>query len=76
VRQLVLPDGADRHINAEAVRNRGAGLLGTADTLDARVLEELLSNEKMAEVTREVREEIGTMPSPTSLVPRLEELAG
>ncbi|MFE3638572.1 nucleotide disphospho-sugar-binding domain-containing protein [Streptomyces sp. NPDC059168] len=76
VPQLVLPDGADRQINAEAVRDRGAGLLGTADDLDAAVLGRLLSDEKMSAVAREVREEIGTMPSPASLVPRLEELAG
>ncbi|MFG2992840.1 nucleotide disphospho-sugar-binding domain-containing protein [Streptomyces sp. NPDC048257] len=76
VPQLVLPDGADRHINAEAVRDRGAGLLGTADDLGAEVLGQLLSDEKMTAVAREVRREIGTMPSPVSLVPRLEELVG
>lgn len=76
VPQLVLPDGADRHINAEAVRDRGAGLLGTADDLSAEVLGQLLWDEKMTAVAREVREEIGTMPSPVSLVARLEELAG
>ncbi|MEU5537420.1 hypothetical protein [Streptomyces sp. NPDC020362] len=40
------------------------------------MLGQLLSDEKMTAVAREVREEIGTMPSPVSLVPRLEELAG
>ncbi|MDQ0841399.1 nucleotide disphospho-sugar-binding domain-containing protein [Streptomyces sp. V1I6] len=76
VPQLILPDGADRQINAEAVRDRGAGLSGTADDLDAAVLRRLLSDEKMAGVARDVRAEIATMPSPTSLVPRLETLVG
>lgn len=75
VPQLVLPDGADRRINAESVHDRGAGLLGTAADLEVEVLRRLLSDEKMATVAREVREEIATMPSPVSLVPRLEELA-
>ncbi|MBD0744513.1 nucleotide disphospho-sugar-binding domain-containing protein [Streptomyces sp. CBMA152] len=75
VPQLVLPDGADRYINAEAVRDRGNGLFGTADDLSAEVLGGLLSDDKMTAVAREVREEIATMPTPASLVPRLEELA-
>ncbi|GAA2263031.1 salmochelin biosynthesis C-glycosyltransferase IroB [Streptomyces amakusaensis] len=75
VPQLVLPDGADRGINAGAVGDRGAGLNGTADDLDPVVLRRLLSDEKLSAVAREVREEIGSMPSPASLVPRLEALA-
>ncbi|MFD7631790.1 nucleotide disphospho-sugar-binding domain-containing protein [Streptomyces sp. NPDC059851] len=76
VPQLVLPDGADRGINAQAVEDRGLGLSRSAEDLDAELLTRLITDEKMAAVAREVRAEIESMPTPVSLVARLEELAG
>ncbi|MFI2214268.1 nucleotide disphospho-sugar-binding domain-containing protein [Streptomyces sp. NPDC020141] len=76
VPQLILPDGADRQINAGAVRDRGAGLTGTAEELDTAVLRRLLEDEKLSGVARDIGAEIAGMPSPASLVPRLEALTG
>ncbi|MFJ9645450.1 nucleotide disphospho-sugar-binding domain-containing protein [Streptomyces sp. NPDC101206] len=75
VPQLVLPDGADRGINAQCVQDRGLGLSRSAEDLDAELLTRLITDEKTAVVAQEVRAEIESMPTPASLVPRLEELA-
>ena len=72
--QLVLPDGADRHINAAAVGARGAGLVSTAADLDAALLDQLLNEDSLRRAADEVRAEIATLPSPTDLVPRLTTL--
>ncbi|GDY32293.1 nucleotide disphospho-sugar-binding domain-containing protein [Gandjariella thermophila] len=75
VPQLVVPDGADRYINAHAVTERGAGLTAEADAVDPDLLGELLGNDKLRRATAEVRAEMAAMPAPAALVPRLETLA-
>jgi UDP:flavonoid glycosyltransferase YjiC (YdhE family) len=75
VPQLVLPNGADRHINAQAVAERGAGMVGTDDDVDADLLGELLRDEKLRERAAEVRAEMSALPSPADLVPRLDKFA-
>jgi UDP:flavonoid glycosyltransferase YjiC (YdhE family) len=72
--QLVLPDGADRYINAQAVTDRGAGLTAEPDDVDAGLLGELLGDEKLRRAAAEVRSEMAAMPPPADLVPRLEAL--
>ncbi|GAA1904909.1 nucleotide disphospho-sugar-binding domain-containing protein [Streptantibioticus ferralitis] len=73
--QIILPDGADRFVNATAVHDRGAGISGAAADLDVALLQQLVSDEKLRTAAQEVREEITAMPTPASIVARLEELA-
>ncbi|MFF9405092.1 nucleotide disphospho-sugar-binding domain-containing protein [Streptomyces anandii] len=75
VPQIILPDGADRFVNAAAVHERGAGISAKAEEIGVELLRRLLSDEKMRAVAREVSEEIEGMPTPAALVSRLEELA-
>ncbi|KAA2261320.1 DUF1205 domain-containing protein [Solihabitans fulvus] len=76
VPQVVLPSGADRFINAGAVRDRGAGLVATAEDLDVPLLETLLRDDGLRAAGAEVRAEIAAMPSPSSVVPRLAAALG
>ncbi len=69
--QLALPDGSDRHINAHAVRDRGAGLSATAESIGPALLDRLLTDTTLARTAREVSAEIATMPSPTALAEHL-----
>ena len=75
VPQLVLPDGADRHLNAQAVGDRGAGLVAAADEIDAALLRRLIEDDSLRAAAGEVRAELAGMPFPADLVPRLAELA-
>ncbi|MCW3840372.1 DUF1205 domain-containing protein [Micromonospora yasonensis] len=77
VPQLIVPDGADRHINAAAVGRRGAGLVTEPDAFDAALVAEVLSDERFRTAAAEVHAEIRAMPSPTDLVRRLtDQVAG
>ncbi len=71
VPQLALPSGADRHINAKAVHDGGAGLSAAEDDLDAALLTELLGDDKLRAAAVSVSAEIATLPSPSSIVERL-----
>ncbi|WP_285742209.1 glycosyltransferase [Lentzea sp. NBRC 105346] len=72
--QLVLPDGSDRFITAQAVHDRGAGIQATAADASASLVSRLLADEKLGVAAREVRDEIASMPSPGSVVRRLAAL--
>ncbi|MBV8934059.1 MAG: DUF1205 domain-containing protein [Kutzneria sp.] len=74
VPQLVLPSGADRHINATAVHARGAGLSGTEEELDAESLRRLLTDEKLIRTASEVSAEMAAMPSPADVAERVARL--
>ncbi|GHF69887.1 glycosyl transferase [Kitasatospora xanthocidica] len=74
--QLVLPDGSDRFINADAVRDRGAGLSATAEEIAPALLDRLLTDPALSRAAREVSAEIATMPSPTAVAQRLTTLPG
>jgi UDP:flavonoid glycosyltransferase YjiC (YdhE family) len=76
VPQLVLPFGADQHINAAAVAGRGLGIVAEEDTVDAALLSRLLGDEALRRAATDVRSELRAMPPPTSLLPRLAELLG
>nr|QCR99101.1 TalC [Streptomyces mozunensis] len=69
--QLVLPDGSDRFITADAVRDRGAGLSAGAEEIGPALLDRLLTDDALARAAREVSAEIATMPSPRELAQRL-----
>jgi UDP:flavonoid glycosyltransferase YjiC (YdhE family) len=72
--QLVLPDGSDRIVNAQAVHARGAGLTATAADVDADLLRRVLTDDGLRRAAREVRAEIAAMPAPADLIPRLTDL--
>jgi UDP:flavonoid glycosyltransferase YjiC (YdhE family) len=76
VPQLLLPDGADRFANADAVHARGAGIAAQGDDVDTALLDRLITDENLRTASTEVRAEMAAMPSPADLVPRLVELAG
>ncbi|MFE6051379.1 nucleotide disphospho-sugar-binding domain-containing protein [Kitasatospora sp. NPDC056446] len=74
--QLALPDGSDRFINADAVRERGAGLSAGAEEIGPALLERLLTDTAPARAAREVSAEIAAMPGPDEVAARLVDLAG
>ncbi|MEV8638455.1 nucleotide disphospho-sugar-binding domain-containing protein [Streptosporangium sp. NPDC051023] len=74
VPQLILPNGADRNINADALSARGGALSMRAEDLDASAIETLLSDHGLRSVAEEVRNEIESLPTPAELVPELEKL--
>ncbi|MFI9381607.1 nucleotide disphospho-sugar-binding domain-containing protein [Kutzneria sp. NPDC052558] len=73
VPQLVAPSGADRYINAAAVHNHGVGLQVEEAELDARVIGQLLSEEKFRAKAAEVGAEIAALPSPAEIATRIAE---
>lgn len=76
VPQLILPNGADRFLNADVVSRRGAGLRADDAEIGTALLERLLRDEHLRATAAEVRAEIHTMPPPAHLVTQLTELAG
>ncbi|WUH99975.1 DUF1205 domain-containing protein [Spirillospora sp. NBC_00431] len=76
VPQLVVPDGTEAVLHADAVVNRGCGLRCRPDELDEDVLTSLTGAAKFRANAAEVRAELAAMPAPADLVPRLAELAG
>lgn len=74
VPQLVLPSGADRYINANAVHKRGVGLRCEDDQIDAAALEQFLHDDTLRAEAKHVQAEMRDMPSPASLLPRLAAL--
>lgn len=76
VPQLVLPNGADRFINAEAVRRRNVGLVATAEDVTDTMLASLLSGDELHRAAHEVRREIAAMPTPAHIAGRVVEFAG
>jgi UDP:flavonoid glycosyltransferase YjiC (YdhE family) len=74
--QLVLPQGADRYLNAASVTRAGAGATVTAQDLDADRLSALLADKEMATAATAIAEEIAGQPSPTEVVPAIVAVAG
>ncbi len=77
--QLVLPQGADQFVNAEALETANAGRALTGDEVTADAVEEraktLLYDARVREVAARARHEIAAMPAPSEVVRRLEEFA-
>lgn len=71
VPQLLLPGGADRHINAAAVQRRGAGAITEADAVDADLINIVLYDTAMRAAATEIRAEIHAMPVPAAVADRL-----
>jgi UDP:flavonoid glycosyltransferase YjiC (YdhE family) len=78
VPQLVLPHGADQHVNAAAVQQRGVGLShlpADADPATAGAsLQRLLADPTFSQAADDVRTEIAALPPPAEMVSRLEEV--
>jgi MGT family glycosyltransferase len=66
VPQLLLPHGAEQHLNAEACRSAGAALLLAPEEIDAEAvragLERVLGESGFAAAARRLRDEIAAMP--------------
>ncbi|GAA3129763.1 nucleotide disphospho-sugar-binding domain-containing protein [Streptosporangium carneum] len=74
VPQLILPNGADRHLNADALSARGSALSARIEELDASLIDVLLTDEGLRSAAGEVRNEIESLPTPAELVPELVKL--
>jgi UDP:flavonoid glycosyltransferase YjiC (YdhE family) len=68
---VVLPSGADQHINAEMVRRRGVGVTPQPADVDADLLRDVLADERLRAAAAEVQAEVALLPAPAELVPRL-----
>jgi UDP:flavonoid glycosyltransferase YjiC (YdhE family) len=75
VPQLVLPFGADQHINAAGAAERGLAIVADEDAVDTALLARFLHDEPLCQAAAAVRSEMRAMPTPANLVPRLTELA-
>ncbi|KAA2254325.1 DUF1205 domain-containing protein [Solihabitans fulvus] len=71
VPQLVMPYMADQPANAAAVRDRGLGLVGSAEDVTEEQVRALLEDESLRTTAHEVRDEIAALPTPADLVSKL-----
>ncbi|HEY2694585.1 MAG TPA: nucleotide disphospho-sugar-binding domain-containing protein, partial [Pseudonocardiaceae bacterium] len=74
--QLVLPQGADQFLNADAVARASAGAVVTAQDLDAARLTDLLTGTAKRTAAAKLADELASQPSPADVVPTLVDLAG
>lgn len=74
VPQLILPQGADHFINADAATDRGFALRTTGDDVDADLLGRLLTYEPLRKAAAATRAEIAALPSPAGLVASFEAI--
>jgi UDP:flavonoid glycosyltransferase YjiC (YdhE family) len=74
VPQLVVQGPGDRRYNADLVAARGAGLALASRKITAAALTRLTTDAQLAAAAGEVSREMAAMPSPASVVPRLEAL--
>ncbi|MGA8113923.1 MAG: nucleotide disphospho-sugar-binding domain-containing protein [Actinocatenispora sp.] len=72
--QLVLPDGADRDLNATVLRDRGVALSATPDDIDAALLRQVISDDKLRSAAADARAEVAAMDSPAVMARRLADL--
>ncbi len=71
VPQLLLPGGADRHINAAAVQQRGAGVIAEVEDIDTDLVATVLHDAAMRSAAADVRAEIHGLPAPSAIAARL-----
>ncbi|MEV7006739.1 nucleotide disphospho-sugar-binding domain-containing protein [Streptosporangium sp. NPDC051022] len=76
VPQLILPNGADRHINADTLSGRGSALSVRAEELDPSAIETLLTDHSLRSAAEEVRTEIEALPTPAEVASQLAETYG
>ncbi len=75
VPQLVLPNGADRHINALAAQRRGTAMVSSLEEVTHHDLRSLVDNNPIRDTAQQVRQEIETLPTPADTVAHLVHLA-
>jgi UDP:flavonoid glycosyltransferase YjiC (YdhE family) len=68
------PSGQGNESTAKAVLKRGVGLVTTEDTVQAEMLERLLTDSQMCQAAVEVQHENASLPSPAETVSRISEL--
>ncbi|MFJ2862686.1 glycosyltransferase [Kitasatospora sp. NPDC087314] len=73
--QLLLPQGADNYIVADALTAAGTALRSTSDTVDTATLNRLLTDPDLHAAARSVQAANTALPTPAALVPALEALA-
>lgn len=71
VPQLVLPTGADRHINADAAHRRGAGIAAETAEISAELIDTLVHSDQLRQAAEDVGVEIASLPSPAEIVSEL-----
>ncbi|MFF4380194.1 nucleotide disphospho-sugar-binding domain-containing protein [Kitasatospora sp. NPDC001547] len=73
--QLLLPQGADHFVNAEAITATGAALSSTSDAVDTALLDRVVADAELRDAARRLQADNTALPTPTALVPALEGLA-
>ncbi|WP_030232882.1 nucleotide disphospho-sugar-binding domain-containing protein [Streptomyces sp. NRRL S-350] len=72
--QLLLPQGADHFINADALTATGAALRSASDSVDTRLLDRLVTDPALRTAAHRLRADNAALPTPAALVPTLESL--
>ncbi|MFI2607882.1 glycosyltransferase [Kitasatospora sp. NPDC018619] len=73
--QLLLPQGADHFVNAQALTATGAALSSTSEAVDTALLTRLLTDTALRDAALRLRAENAALPTPAAAVAALEELA-
>ncbi|WP_380140737.1 nucleotide disphospho-sugar-binding domain-containing protein [Kibdelosporangium aridum] len=72
--QLLLPEGGDHFINAEAGVRAGLAMTADHEAVTADQVDELLTSRVLRKNAQAAADEMRTMPPPADLVPRIIEL--
>jgi UDP:flavonoid glycosyltransferase YjiC (YdhE family) len=75
VPQMIMPNGPERHVNAELLRARGAAHVVDEESLTAEAIAGLLDDDGLRTAAKEIHAEISARPAPADLVPWLADLA-
>ncbi|WP_433259937.1 nucleotide disphospho-sugar-binding domain-containing protein [Actinosynnema sp. CS-041913] len=73
--QLVVPDGADYHFNAEALHDYGCGLTCASGQVDADLLTTLAHDVRLRAAAQRLREDMERLPTPSDLVGEIVDFA-
>ncbi|MFF2042956.1 nucleotide disphospho-sugar-binding domain-containing protein [Kitasatospora sp. NPDC058170] len=72
--QLLLPQGADHFVNADALTTAGSALQATSDAVDSALLTRLFTDPALRTAATRLQAENAALPSPAALVPTFEAL--
>ncbi|MFE7593411.1 nucleotide disphospho-sugar-binding domain-containing protein [Kitasatospora sp. NPDC057512] len=73
--QLLLPQGADHFLNADAITATGAALSSTSEAVDTPLLSRVLTDAALRDAAHRLQADNAALPTPAALVPTLEDLA-
>jgi UDP:flavonoid glycosyltransferase YjiC (YdhE family) len=71
VPQLLLPDAPDGDAIADTLQGRGAAYVLHDDEVTPTLVNSLLGDEKLRQVTKEIQSEIASMPAPAEMVTQI-----